>query len=180
MTELLAERDFARAISSAFVADMASAPELRRAIASGMIGPRKLRDMMVRAAEAEASGFPGVPTFPNLRRLVRERISIQGRIRSAGMGQDWMASMIGAIGAVAVAASTYTAGRDLAKAEKEKAEAIAAAAKRQAELDAARERLAYSQQARVEAGLQPSGGVPGWALPAAGAVVVGGFLLLRG
>lgn len=180
MTELLAEREFARALSSAFVADLEAAPELREAIASGIIGPRRLRDMMVRAAESEASGYPGVPTFPNLRRLVRERIRLEGRIRSFGMGQDWVASMVGAIGAVANAAVAYTVGKDIAKAERERAQAIAAAAARQAELDAARERLAYSQQAKAEAGFPSGAGLPGWVLPAAAAAVVGGVLVLRG
>lgn len=182
MSELLAEKDFARAISSAFVADLAAAPELERAIASGAIGSRQLRNMMLRAVETETSGRAGVPHFPNLRRLARERMRLETRIRSFGMGQDWVTSMAAAIGAVATAAVTYTVGKDVAKAEREKAAAIAAATARQAELDAARERLAYSQQARAEAGFPSTTGTPGWVLPAAGAavVVVGGILLLKG
>jgi hypothetical protein len=193
MDGLLAERAFAQAISAAFVADVEAAPILKEAVASGAIGPRRLRDMMLRAIESEISGHAAVPTFPNLRKLAKEQIRIQGGIRSFGMGAaeaatsyDWIAPAVGAVTSIANLFVSYTTGKELVKLEKEKTAAYLRSQEllaRQAELDAAAKRLAYSKEAEAEAKLGPLSiaGLPGWALPAAGAVaVVGGILLFRG
>jgi hypothetical protein len=194
MPVLLAEKEFARAISAAFVADVEAAPILKEAVASGAIGPRRLRDMMLRAIESEISGRAGVPTFPNLRKLAREQIRVQGRTRSFGMGvteapastsYDWIMSAAGAVTSIANAFISYQTGKKLIELEKEKTAAYLRSQEllaRQAELDAARARLAYSKEAEAEAKAGPLSiaGLPGWAVPAAGAAAVVGILLLRG
>lgn len=195
MSEILADRAFAEAISSAFVADVEAAPILKEAVASGIIGRRKLRDMMLRAIESEVSGRAGVPTFPNLRKLAREQIRIQARVRPSGMGAkettsyDWIGSAAGAVSTIANFFVTYQTSKELVSLEKEKTAAFVraqeAAAKR-AEVDAVAKRLAYSKQAEAEAKAEAEAGplsvagLPGWAVPAAAVAVVGGILLLKG
>jgi hypothetical protein len=195
MAGLLAERAFAEAISSAVVADFASAPILEEAVASGVIGPRKLRDMMLRAVESEVSGRAVVPLFPNLRKLAREQIRLESGIRPFGMGApapvaetdySWIGFAAGAFTSVANAVVSYQTGKKLVGLEEERTAAyvrLQETLAKRAELDATAARLSYSKQAEEEAKAGPLSvaGIPG-GIVAAGAVaaVVGGALLLKG
>jgi len=195
---LLAEKDFAKAITAAAVADFAAAPNLQDAIASGVIGARKLRDMMLRAAESEVSGFPDVPTFPNLRKLIRSWVQVESGSRASGMGApapapatdySWISSAFSAVTTIANTYVNYKTGKELVEIEKEKAAAATRTQEilaRQAELDAANARLIYSKQAEAEARAESEGGplkipgVPGWVVPGVGALaIIGGILAFR-
>lgn len=194
MTKILAEGEFATALAAAAVADMERAPALKEAVASGAVSARALREMMLRDVESEAAGYPGVQIFPNIRRLIRDRAELQERLRAAGMeaaevpattSYDWLAPAVGAFTSIAGAIVNYQTQKKLAEAAKETAVATARSqelAAKQAELDAAATRLAYSKEAKAQSGLIPEiiPGVPGWAIPVGIAAVVGGVLLLRG
>lgn len=174
MTELLEDTSFAEALASAFVSDVSNAPALKSQIEDGVVDAEKLQKMISKDVRS------GSPLFPKVGEVIKDQAKLQ-----AGMGQDWVASLTGAIAGVAVAATTYLAGKKVAAAQEDKANAIVQAtataktvADQQAQLDAAKARLA--PPASVGDVLTSTvAGVPVWTIPVGLAAIIGVALLLR-
>jgi hypothetical protein len=174
MSELLEPKEFAKALATAFIVDIDNSPMLKESIASGNIGPIQLKGMISRDIRSSS------PLFTETSKVVKKQASLQ-----SGMGQDWVSSLSNAIAGVAVAATTYLAGKKVVESEKDKADAIVQAteaakqlATRQAAIDTAKSSL--SPPASGEVAIPGVGNVPIWGIAAGGlAVVIGGILLFR-
>jgi len=180
MAELLAGPDFARAIATAFVSDVDRAPALKDAISRGFIGAEKLRQMISQDIRSNSK------RFPRLGELFRSQADLQTGMGAEEASTDWFSSAIKLLTTTVVTGVTYLQGKKVLEAEKERAEATVSAveqarqtAAKRAELDATRERLAQSQQAKREVGLVPGLGIPIWTVPVGLAAIIGGILLLK-
>lgn len=104
------EADYAKALTTSLLADMARTPTLERAITRKEIGGAQLTAIIKRDLERELRGEPGVPLFPNMRALVKTELAVEQRM-PVGLSQDW-GSLIGAIvPALAKVATAYVVGR---------------------------------------------------------------------
>ncbi|MGI0150061.1 MAG: hypothetical protein ACREDF_11100 [Thermoplasmata archaeon] len=178
-----AKPEYARAFSTAFVADIERSPSLRSALSEGKLDGRGLAAIAFRSLSGK-----GPDLFPNLRRIVKETAKLE--VAPSGMGQ-W-AELAGALVSTAanVAAKTYTAkleaqtATSIAKLQTQQQQAAAAAAELQAKAAALQYSNAEAAVRRAEAvsgGPTPSVlGVPWWGV-ALGVVGIGGvgYLLLR-
>lgn len=175
MSELLDSDAFAKALATAFIIDIDNTPTIKEGVASGSIGPIQLRGMISRDIRSNS------PLFPEMAKVIKHQASLQ-----AGMGQDWVSSLSSAIAGVAVAATTYLAGKKVVESEKDKAQAVVDATnaakslqERQAQIDAAKNAITQAPAAG-EVAVPGVGNVPIWGIAAGGLVViVGGILLLR-
>lgn len=150
------DRDYARALASAFSADLARNPLLEEKI--GDMTKENFVSLVGRDLARELTGRESVVLFPNVRALMRARLRAQSHA-PAGMGQ-WAEILSSVVPAIAKAAGDVYSAKVQAKTqykiEKKNIQSQAILA-RQEELRAARERA-------LQAGGQPvplpSGTVP--------------------
>ena len=105
-----ADQEYAKALASSMVADMARAPTLERVVHSREISEGQFFSIIKRDLERDFKGQPGPPLFPNLRALMRTEIQVQQRL-PIGLGQDWGAIVSAIVPALAGAASKYYVAR---------------------------------------------------------------------
>lgn len=187
--EIKAKREFAEAVSAAFVADIVRAPSITQAIRERKLGSEGLSNIARRELFREMYGKSGPVLFPNLRSLFRSHRKFDRSPLQAGMaGLGDVFDLLGT--AVEQAAKVYTA-----KVEGKTQEAVAKLQTQQvvsaAELEAAiaRQKSAAAQTSPAAPGgpgVPPytvtrtapteEGGIPTWAI-VAGAGTLGLGLL---
>ena len=178
MTELLDSEKFASAIATAFVSDIDHAPALKEAVADGHVSAERLRQIVSRDIRSSS------PLFPRLGEVVRSQAALQSGMGADPAPTDWVSSLANILSTVTLTTVNYLGGKKILAAEKERAEAVVqataaarAAADRQAQLDAARERLAQSSSGNVLT--STVAGVPVWTIPVGLAAIIGGYLIFR-
>jgi predicted methyltransferase len=182
--QIAAKPEFARAIASAFTADIERNPDVKLAL----IGRRLDRDGLARLALRDQRRFPN--TYGLVRRIAKD----QGIDVPPGLGQwEAIASVISA--AAGAATKVYTskveaeAQKKLAELEVQKQQAAIKTAELQAKLAQAQYQAAETA-ARQQTSGSGSGsvltkevvpGVPLWGVVGAGVVTLGvaGYLLLK-
>lgn len=163
---------YSKAITSAFLADMAAAPTLVRSVEARRVNGRGLADIILGDLDRGVSGAKPV-LFPNLRAVMRTQINVETAKASGGMGEwaELAAAVVSAAGSYVTATQT---AKMAAKTESIAKQQAAAAA------EADRQRAALAAAQGVPSAAVPSGGgegLPSWLLPAAGVVAVGGAIV---
>ena len=170
---------YSKAITAAFLADMAAAPSIAKAIQARQLDGRGLSDIILRDLERGVRDEKPA-LFPHLRAVLRTQMNVE-ELRAKGTLANGMSEWAELATAVVAAAGTYYTEQQKAKAAESIAklqvkQQQAAAAEAAAEAEKQRLALATSQGAPASAA-GGGGGIPSWLLPAAGIVVVGGGIL---
>jgi hypothetical protein len=173
--DIKAKKEYAKAFSAAFVADIERSPLLKRSIIEKKIGPRGLANIAYRSLSGK-----GHDLFPNLRQIVKEAAKLE--IAPSGMGQ-W-ADLVGSLVSTAaeVATKAYTTrlesktAESIAKLQTKQQQAAAAAAELQAKAAQLQYSDAEAAARRAERAAAPLSvfGIPWWGV-ALGIAGVGGI-----
>ncbi|MGH9389542.1 MAG: hypothetical protein ACRD1Z_07995 [Vicinamibacteria bacterium] len=173
-------KEYARAFSAAFVADLARDPDLSLRVARGRVSAAGLRDEAFRDIARGVRG--GRTRFPHLQRLVRQQMEVEKRVlRDAGVGAEAPAkpeaNVWDAIGGAIAGAATIASNVLTTKYEAKGNEAVASLNAQSQQLSLQAQQLAAQTAARAAAG--PPSETPGWVVPAAvgvGLLLVGGVV----
>jgi hypothetical protein len=113
----LAPAEFARAASTAFVADVARSPSLEKAITDRSISKDGLKNLILGDLARGVSGSPGPVLFPNMRELVQTEVKVGEHRLSVGLSQFDFGGLIGAVAGIAAGAINYSAAASTQRAQ---------------------------------------------------------------